>query len=98
MIRELLTPEAQSDPYIWAAVMLAHVAIGMMLRQIGLRLWVIAVAYAAWEALQWAVSGIFLPYDAILDWVAVMLGAIASGPAVAAAVVVVVLAGMGRRR
>ena len=98
MILDLLTPEAHSDSYIWAAALLAHFAIGMCLRLLGLSLAVVAVSYAGWEALQAGVSGVFLPADSLLDWSAVMLGALAKGPAVVAVLAAVALAGMGKRR
>ena len=98
MIRDLLTPEAQAGAYEWAAVLLAHVAIGVCLRLVLRRVWVIAVGYAAFELLQTALSGLWLPWDSLLDWVAVMLGAVAQGPLAVAAIAAVTLAGIRVRR
>lgn len=35
MLRNLLTPEAHRDPYVWAAVFFAHLGIGLVLFVIG---------------------------------------------------------------
>lgn len=98
VLRDLMTPEAQANAYEWAAVLLAHFAIGVCLRFLGLSLWLIAAGYAAFEAVQAMVSGVFLPWDSAVDWVAVVLGAAARGPAAVAALSVVALVGAGRRR
>ena len=98
MLHDLLTPEAQADPYVWTTVLLAHFAIGACLRMVGLRVWLIAVGYVAFEAMQAAVSGVFLPWDSLLDWSAVMLGAVAKGPLVVAVLAVIALAGAERRK
>lgn len=72
MIRSLLTPEAHRDPYVWAAVLMAHFAIGAILwLLIG---WWVALAYAAFEGAQ-AVRARLLAWDSVLDWTGVMLGA-----------------------
>ena len=44
MIRELLTPEAQADAYVWAAVLLAHAALGA----------------AGWAVVGWAAVAVYL--------------------------------------
>ena len=84
MIRELLTPEAQADAYVWAAVLLAHAGIGVAL-------WVLCMAYtghmrgsavlsallyAVFELVQADISGSLLIWDSLLDWSAVTLGAV----------------------
>ncbi|AGT09461.1 hypothetical protein [Paracoccus aminophilus] len=80
MIRELLTPEDHADPYAWAAVFVAHAAIGVALWALlaGLTrrplLWA-GLLYAAFEALQATVAGELLFWDSALDWTGVMLGA-----------------------
>lgn len=73
MIRDLMTPEAQTDPYVWSAALLAHAAIGVAMWAL-LGWWALA-AYAAFEAVQARVSGVLLIWDSILDWCAVALGA-----------------------
>ena len=72
MIRSLLTPEAHRDPYIWAAVLLAHFAIGAMLWP--LLGWWVAPVYAAFEVAQ-AARVRLLAWDSVLDWCGVQLGA-----------------------
>lgn len=85
-IRNLLIGEAQPDPYVWAAVLLAHAMIGVFLMAtIGALVskwlrddWagvsVVASLYAAWEILQWSAGA--PPYDCALDWAVVVLGAV----------------------
>lgn len=73
MIRNLLTAEAHRDPYVWAAVLLAHFAIGSMLWPLA-GWWALAI-YAAFEALQAALSR-RLWWDSVLDWCGVALGAV----------------------
>lgn len=80
MIRELLTPEAPSSPYIWSAVLLAHFAIGAMLWLL-VGWWAVAI-YAGFEVLQALVSRRAIVWDSILDWCAVVLGALVMGFAV----------------
>lgn len=100
MIRNLLTAEAHRDPYVWAAVLLAHFTIGAAL-------WVVAdwwavVIYAGFELAQ-AVRSRLLAWDSLLDWCGVALGAafaahLAQGdqrPALAAAVAVFIIAAVG---
>ena len=72
MIRNLLTAEAHRDPYVWAAVLLAHFAIGAML-WLMLGLWAAAV-YATFELLQAYCCGSTLWWDSLLDWCGVALG------------------------
>lgn len=91
MITDLLTPEAQGDAYVWAAVLVAHAAIGVALfawfsgRQTRMALALVALVYALFEAVQALISGTLLIWDSALDWVAVCLGAL-------------VAAGLRRRR
>lgn len=84
-LRSLLTAEAHSDPYVWAAVALAHAMIGASLMIFaGLLaaalmgdpvagLVLVAAGYAVWEVMQTLGGGGVL--DAGLDWLMVMLGA-----------------------
>lgn len=84
-LRSLLTAEAHSDPYVWAAVALAHAMIGASLMIFaGLLaaallgdpvagLVLVAAGYAVWEVMQTLAGGSIL--DAGLDWLMVMLGA-----------------------
>ena len=71
MIRNLLSSEAHRDPYVWAAVLMAHFAIGSMLWPVA-GVWAVAV-YAAFEGLQAAMSR-RLWWDSVLDWCGVALG------------------------
>lgn len=85
-IRDLLIGEAHADPYAWAAVLLAHAMIGVMLMStLGalVAVWlrdgwagvsVVASLYAAWEVLQ--VTAGAPASDCALDWSVVVLGAI----------------------
>ncbi len=100
MIRSLLTPDAHRDPYVWAAVLMAHFAIGAILWPlVG---WWVVFLYAAVELAQ-AVNARLLAWDAVLDWCGVMLGAafvwqIAAGDplmAMAAAVSALSIAAVG---
>ena len=59
MIRDLLTPEAHHDPYVWSAVLLAHALIGVGLTGAALPLigpaaaWIVSAAYLLlWEGSQ----------------------------------------------
>lgn len=73
MIRELLTPEAQRDPYAWASVLLAHAWIGgAAYPLVG---WWLVLIYAAFEVVQAITSRRPLWWDSALDWCAVWLGA-----------------------
>ena len=78
MWRDLLTGEAQRDPYVWGSVALSHAWIGFSLATLaGCVLpgaWAAALvlpAYAAWEWRQGLLA------DGVLDWCAVALGACA---------------------
>ena len=86
LIRDMFaTPEAQADAYSWAAVLLAHAAIGGMLCGALIALsgkgsWRIAVAISAlygiaWEGGQYLAAGGRIA-DGLLDWTAVSLGAL----------------------
>lgn len=97
MIADLFVPEAQADPYVWSAVLLAHFAIGVCLRLFGMKPWIVAFGYAAFEVIQAAVSGAVLPVDSLLDWTAVMIGSTAKGPLSALAIACVVAAGAATR-
>lgn len=73
LLRQMMrTPEAQRDPYQWAATLLAHAFIGVALAAL-LPWWVPVAAYAGWEAVQWWRFKAD-PWDCLLDWVAVCLG------------------------
>ena len=65
MIRDLMTPEAQEDPYVWSAVLLAHSVIGVAGWSI-LGWWAVAV-YIAFEAVQAIISIRALWWDSVLD-------------------------------
>ena len=85
-IRDLLIGEAHADPYVWAAVLLAHAMIGVFLMStLGalVACWlrdgwagvsVVASLYAAWEVLQFTKGA--PAADCALDWSVVVLGAI----------------------
>lgn len=86
------TPEAQSDPYAWAAVLMGHWAIGAGLTALVIALSpfparraAIAVSLAyliGWEGGQLLAAALHgsvtraLIWDGLLDWTAVTLGAI----------------------
>jgi hypothetical protein len=84
MIQDLLTPEAQSAPYLWAAVMVAHAGIGVALwvmlyrsaRQPMANAFLAMIVYAAFEALQAIIANTFLLWDSLLDWSAFSLGTV----------------------
>lgn len=92
MIRELFTPELQSDPHHWAATFLAHIYIGIGLWACAGMLWsawdaiwyVTAIYFVAWEGAQLVYSRRlkvrFAPmaWDAVLDTVAICLGCYAA--------------------
>ncbi|MGN7871057.1 hypothetical protein [Paracoccus sp. 22332] len=85
-IRFLLIGEAQRDPYVWGAVLLAHAMIGVFLmatmgalvacwlRDGWAGVSVIASLYAAWEVLQ--LTNGAPAEDCALDWAVVVLGAV----------------------
>ncbi|MCV2448885.1 hypothetical protein [Paracoccus sp. DMF] len=98
MIRELLTPEAQRDPYAWASVLLAHAWIGGAAYPL-VGWWLVAI-YAAFEAVQAVISRRPLWWDSALDWCAVCLGAASvayASPWPAAAVLGIALVGWRAR-
>lgn len=73
LIREMMqTPDAQADPHHWAATLLAHAWLGLAAALV-LPAWVVLLAYAAWEAVQWRRYGAEV-WDCLLDWSAVALG------------------------
>lgn len=100
MIRDLLTPEAHRDPYVWAAVLLAHFTIGAALWVVAG--WWAALAYAGFELAQGGRSRL-LAWDSLLDWCGVTLGVafashLAHGDrrhALAAVVAVFIIAAVG---
>lgn len=74
MIRELLTPEAQPDPYVWAAVLLAHAVLGVAAwALIG---WWAVVIYAAFEFVQAVAARCMLWWDSVLDTCGFTCGAL----------------------
>lgn len=68
----LRTPDAQDDPYQWAATLLAHAFIGVALAAV-MPWWLALAGYAAWETVQWRRYGAGLA-DCLLDWAAVAFG------------------------
>ena len=65
MIREILTPEAQRDPYAWASVLLAHAALGAAgWAAIG---WWAVLVYVAFEVAQALAARRLYAWDSILD-------------------------------
>jgi hypothetical protein len=120
MLDWLTTPEAQASDHYWLSVLVAHAAVGAamlavlaplcarlgMLPLIG-GLQLTALIYALWEAVQTLAFGGALG-DALVDWVAVVAGALAAAGAWAqrgrlvavgvAAVALVAVGGMGRRK
>lgn len=65
MIREILTPEAQRDPYAWASVLLAHAALGAAgWAAIG---WWAVLVYVAFEVAQAVAARRLYAWDSILD-------------------------------
>lgn len=78
MIKELFTSEAHVRWYVWGAVGLAHLAIGIMLGELLGSVIIVAIGYAAFEAVQIHVGQKRLLWDSLLDWVLVVLGACAS--------------------
>lgn len=75
MIRDLLTPEAHRDPYVWAAVLVAHAGIGVALWAFIGGLLTIAMLYAGFEICQMLVNRRAFYWDSVLDWCGIMLGA-----------------------
>ena len=76
MIRDLLTAEAQRDPYVWAAVQVAHAGIGVALWVLTGSLVAVGGIYAGFELVQALTSRRALIWDSLLDWSAVNLGAV----------------------
>ena len=76
MIRDLLTAEAQRDPYVWAAVLVAHAGIGVALWVLTGSLVAVGGIYAGFELVQALTSRRALIWDSLLDWSAVSLGAV----------------------
>lgn len=74
MIRELLTPDSQNDPYAWASVLLAHAAIGAA-GWAALSWWSVAV-YLAFEAVQAATARRAIYWDSVLDACGFACGAV----------------------
>ena len=109
----LRSPEAQVDAYGWAAVLLAHFALGLIgtvLLCLPFRPWtaarvVIGLYLVGWEGLQLALYGSAWA-DSAVDGAAVAFGAIvgaalwlhAIGPLVVALALLVVLGADGVRR
>lgn len=73
MMRDLLTPEAQQDPYIWAAVLVAHGGLGCA-GWVVIGWWAVLV-YLAFEAVQALAAGRALWWDSVLDACGFALGA-----------------------
>lgn len=83
LIRDMFwAPEAKADPHYWAAVLLAHAAVGAALVAVASYLTrrpVLAVSLAyglLWEGGQLLLASAGFA-DSVLDWVAVTLGALA---------------------
>ena len=74
MIRDLLTPEAHQDGYVWAAVLLSHAFIGGV-GVVFMGWWFLPV-YIAFEAVQAVRARRALYWDSVLDIVAVVLGGV----------------------
>lgn len=65
MIRGVLAPESQKDPYIWSAVLLAHAVLGVSgWALIG---WWAVPVYLAFEVVQALAARRFLWWDSVLD-------------------------------
>lgn len=74
MIRSILNPEAQSDPYVWSAVLLAHAAIGAA-GWAALSWWSVAV-YLAFEVYQALTARRLYAWDTVLDGCGFTCGAV----------------------
>lgn len=84
---DLLVGESQAAPHYWASVLLAHAMIGVALMFLAgivaaalfgdaaAGLVLVACVYAAWEIAQFVQGGVSVA-DGVLDWCAVMLGAV----------------------
>lgn len=104
-LREMLrTPDAHSDPYSWAATLMAHAMIGVALASL-MPWWLAVAGYAVWEGAQMALYDAGW-WDSLLDWIAVCLGvsvavALMEGYGPIGAVLalgIVLIAGVGKRR
>ena len=102
-IKDLLrSPEAQREPAAWAATLLAHAMICNGLAAF-LPWWVVVAGYALWEGVQWRKYGADA-WDCLLDWsgaslgVCVALMAYPGKQGAVVALVVVLLAGVRKRR
>lgn len=72
----LSSPEAQKDPHYWASVFAGHCVVGLILWVILGKVLLVALVYAlCWEAVQFFLYDAD-PWDCMLDWVAVVLGAV----------------------
>ena len=117
-LREMFaTPDAPASAYVWAAALMGHWAIGagltmLLVALLGPRSWLAAIVVslvyaAAWEGAQIVFAGSAV-WDAILDWVAVTLGALCGAAAwehrrrliaaIVGTVLLIVTAGVGKRR
>lgn len=74
MIRELLTPDAQDDPYVWSAVLIAHAGVGCA-GWVFIGWWAI-IAYVAFEIAQAVAARRALWWDSVLDICGFTLGAV----------------------
>ena len=64
-MRDLLTPEAQRDPYVWSAVLIAHAGLGVAgWAMVG---WWAVLVYGAFEAAQALAARRLLFWDSVLD-------------------------------
>lgn len=73
MIRDLLTPDAQRDPYAWAAVLVAHAGLGCA-GWVLIGWWAVLV-YLTFEAVQAVAARQALWWDSVLDACAFAIGA-----------------------
>lgn len=83
MIKDLLTPEDHADPYIWAAVLMAHAFICQILVVIGFMFYdpirsleIISLSYLLlWEGQQLIFNLNYkVALDGFLDWLGVSCG------------------------
>lgn len=86
MIKDLLTPEDHDDPYVWAAVLLAHgficqivVVVLMMFIQPVEAFVIISLSYLCfWETRQFIMYPSFrTALDGMIDWLAISCGTFA---------------------
>lgn len=72
----LRSPEAQQDPHYWVSVFAGHCLVGLILWVLLGSVALVALVYAlGWEAIQLALFDAD-PWDCLLDWAAVVLGAL----------------------